>query len=82
MDVAVDQPRQDRGTAGIEHAVGFDRLGRIERGDAAIAHEQRADLRLRASELAGEEFADILDEQARHHGPRFSQQRIVEVRTG
>jgi hypothetical protein len=62
--------RHDGGAAGVEHAVGRDRLRRIECGNFSVAHEQRADLRLRPREVAGEESADVLDEQARQRGPR------------
>ena len=72
VDVTVDQARHHGGAAGVEHAVGLDGVRRIECGNPAVADEQRLHRRLRPRDVAGEELADILDEQARHRGPRLS----------
>ena len=66
MDVAVDQARHHRAAAGVEHGVGAGVGRRIERRDGAAFDQQRFHRRLRLRDVAGEELADVLDEERGH----------------
>ena len=66
MDMAVDEAGHDGALAGIEHGVGFGVGGRIESCDLVAVDQERRDRGLRPGDVAGEELADVLDEQRGH----------------